>query len=238
MSSFHQNKIAIVYDFDKTLSPKDMQEFGIFDHIGAQSSDFWADVKKVRDETKAEELLVYMKKMIFAARDEKSEFTQEKLISLGKDIEFFNGVETWFDRVNSYVSEIAGDTPIHVEHYIVSSGLRDMIKGSKIAEKFKRIYACEFMYEDGKPIWPARIVTDAAKTQYIFRINKGVLDPVEDGINDHMPESERAIPFSNLMYIGDSVTDIPSMAVVMKNGGHSVAVYDPLKADDQSHMNK
>ena len=238
MKIFHQNTIAIVYDFDKTLSPKDMQEFGIFDHIGADPATFWAEVKAVRQETRAEELLVYMRKMIDMAQQKGSGFTQEKLVSLGKDIKFFDGVETWFERVDEYVHELTGDDTVKVEHYIVSSGLRDMILGSRIADKFKRIYACEFMYEGGVPVWPARIVTDAAKTQYIFRINKGVLDPVDGTINDHMPEAERAVPFSNMMYIGDSDTDIPSMAVVMKNGGHSVAVYNPDKKINDEHMQK
>jgi len=236
MSEFHQNKIAIVYDFDKTLSPKDMQEFGIFEHIGMKPQQFWDEVKAERDETKAEELLVYMRKMIHEAKKKDSNFTQEKLRSLGKEIEFFKGVLTWFDRVDAFIGTISGQENVQIEHYIISSGLRDMINGCEIAEKFKRIYACEFIYENGIPVWPARIVTDAAKTQYIFRINKGILNPVKGSINDHMPEMDRAVPFSNMMYIGDSDTDIPSMTVVMKNGGHSVAVFDPKKSDNVDHM--
>jgi len=236
MSEFHQNKIAIVYDFDKTLSPKDMQEFGIFEHIGMKPQQFWDEVKAERDETKAEELLVYMRKMIHEAKKKDSNFTQEKLRSLGKEIEFFKGVLTWFDRVDAFIGTISGQENVQIEHYIISSGLRDMINGCEIAKKFKRIYACEFIYENGIPVWPARIVTDAAKTQYIFRINKGILNPVKGSINDHMPEMDRAVPFSNMMYIGDSDTDIPSMTVVMKNGGHSVAVFDPKKSDNVDHM--
>lgn len=235
--AFTQNKIAMVYDFDKTLSPKDMQAFGIFDHIKVDEAQFWADVKKERDESKAEELLVYMRKMIDLAKAQGSGFTQEKLRELGKQITFFDGVETWFERINEFVRVLTGGQ-VEVEHYIVSSGLRDMIKGCAINENFKRIYACEFIFEDGKPVWPARIVTDAAKTQYIFRINKGKLDPVDGKINEHMPEEMRAVPFSNMIYVGDSDTDIPSMAVVMKNGGHSVAVFHPDKRDDELHMDK
>lgn len=238
MTKFHQNKIAIVYDFDKTLSPKDMQEFGIFDFIGVSPTEFWKEVHDDRDCTKAEELLVYMRKMITRASKDGSEFTQDTLISLGSGIEFFEGVETWFDRVDAFVGEVSGEETIQIEHYIISSGLRDMIMGCSIANKFRKIYACEFIYEGGKPIWPARIVTDAAKTQYLFRINKGILDPIDRRINDHMAEADRAVPFSNLIYIGDSDTDIPSMTVVMKNGGHSIAVHDPIKAKDTAHMEK
>lgn len=215
-----------------------MQEFGIFEHIGVEASTFWPEVKDERQETRAEELLIYMRKMIEMAQKKGSSFTQDKLRDFGKGIEFFDGVDTWFERVDDYVRELSGDNSVNVEHYIISSGLRDMIMGCGIADKFKRIYACEFMYEEGVPVWPARIVTDAAKTQYIFRINKGFLDPVDIKINEHTPEFERAIPFSNMMYVGDSDTDIPSMAVVMKNGGHSVAVYHPDKKDDHDHMEK
>lgn len=215
-----------------------MQEFGIFDHIGMTPQKFWGEVKAERDETKAEELLVYMRKMIREAKKTDSNFTQEKLISLGNDIEFFDGVSTWFDRIDAFIASVAGREKVQIEHYIISSGLRDMINGCAIAERFRQIYACEFIYEDGIPVWPARIVTDAAKTQYIFRINKGILNPVEGSINEHMPETDRAVPFSNMMYIGDSDTDIPSMTVVMKNGGHSVAVFDPDKGKDKGHMAK
>lgn len=227
----------MVYDFDKTLSPKDMQAFGIFAHINVVEREFWDEVHLERDETKAEELLIYMRKMIDLANAQGSGFTKAKLRELGKQITFFDGVETWFDRVNDFVFSIS-QGKVEVEHYIVSSGLRDMIKGCAINENFKRIYACEFIFENDKPVWPARIVTDAAKTQYIFRINKGKLDPVDGKINEHMPEAERAVPFSNMVYVGDSDTDIPSMAVVMKNGGHSVAVFDPDKREDSKHMEK
>ena len=226
---FSQNKIALVYDFDKTLSPKDMQEYGVFGHIGMPAGDFWPQVHHERDETGAEELLVYMRKMIQAAHNKGEDFTKDKFHEHGAGIAFFPGVETWFDRVNQFVTTICPNEEIVVEHYIVSSGLSDMIAGCKIANSFKKIYACEFIYEHGVPVWPGRLVTDAAKTQYLFRINKGLLDPNDKGVNGHMPEFKRRIPFSNLMYFGDSETDIPSMNVTMKNGGHSVAVYGPEK---------
>lgn len=236
MSDFKQDTIAIVYDFDKTLSPKDMQNYGVFDQLSTNPTDFWESVHKERDETQAEELLIYMKRMIDQAEKRGSAFTSAIFKEHGSTIDFFEGVDTWFDRINEFVHTLF-DGEVKLEHYVISSGLADMIRGCAIHDKFHKIYACEFIYENetGKPVWPARLVTDAAKTQYLFRINKGHLEPIDRGVNKHMPQDQRAIPFSNLMYIGDSDTDVPSMAVVMKNGGHSVAVYNPdLKEDEET----
>lgn len=238
IQEFHQNKIAIVYDFDKTLSPKDMQEYGVFGQIGVSGAEFWKEVHKERDETGGEELLVYMRKMIKAAGEKGDDFSLKKFHQHGRTIEFFNGVNTWFDRINSHVSQVCPQSSISVEHYIVSSGLGDMINACEISKYFEKIYACEFIYENGVPVWPGRLVTDAAKTQYLFRINKGILDPNDKDVNAHMEEAKRRVPFSNLIYIGDSDTDIPSMNVTMKNGGHSIAVFHPEKLKDREHMEK
>lgn len=239
MPNFKQDKIAIVYDFDKTLSPKDMQNYGVFEQLSEDPQEFWSSVHNERDETQAEELLIYMKRMIDRAEKQGAAFTRETFESHGSAIDFFEGVETWFGRINNFVKELSCDT-VAVEHYVISSGLADMIRGCSIREEFKKIYACEFIYAEdtGKPVWPARLVTDAAKTQYLFRINKGHLEPTNRDVNKHMPQDQRAIPFSNLMYIGDSDTDVPSMAVVMKNGGHSVAVFNPDSKQDKKTQSR
>lgn len=223
-AEFHQNKIAIVYDFDGTLSPEAMQHYGVLPLLDIKPSDFWQDVKNKRKKQSAEELLVYMREMIKRADHLNVKLDRDSFKEHGAKISFFLGVETWFDRINGYVSQIS-DEAVEVRHYIISSGLKEMIEGCKIADHFERVYACEFIYDHyGHPVWPARIISDSSKTQYLFRINKGILD-VNDPINGHMPNEDRPIPFDNMLYLGDGDTDVPSMAVMMQNGGHAIAVH-------------
>jgi len=233
---FDKNIVALVYDFDGTLSPEAMQHYGVLPSLGIDPSDFWAKVKEKRKANKSEELLVYMKEMIRLANAKEIKLGREQFKSHGDGIKFFDGVESWFDRIDEYVKSISENHEVIVEHYIISAGLKEMIEGCSVARKFKEIYACEFSYDQyGHPDWPSRIISDTSKTQYLFRINKGILD-VNESINSHMPERERRIPFDNMIYFGDGDTDVPSMAVMMANGGHAVAVYppdsDPVKCVD------
>nr|WP_275411550.1 HAD family hydrolase [Shimia biformata] len=217
----------MVYDFDGTLSPEAMQHYGVLPNLGIEPSNFWAEVKAKRKSEKAEELLVYMREMIKLADQKDVKLGRDDFASHGASIEFFEGVRDWFQRINEFVKGLAGGAEIEVEHYIISAGLKEMIEGCDIASEFTEIFACEFLYDkSGHPIWPARIISDTSKTQYLFRINKGVLD-VNESINSHMPTSERRIPFDNMVYFGDGETDVPSMAVVMAQGGHAVAVHKP-----------
>ncbi|SDF77301.1 haloacid dehalogenase-like hydrolase [Celeribacter baekdonensis] len=225
MGDFEQKKIALVYDFDGTLSPEPMQHYGVLSELGVEASDFWNDVKEKKSKERAEELLVYMKEMIDLAEERNVSLDKKAFANHGAKIKLFEGVETWFPRINKYIRDRAPD--IEVEHYIISAGLKEMIVGCSIAKYFKEIYACEFRYnEQDKPVWPARIISDTSKTQYLFRINKGVLD-VNDSINSHMPREERRIPFDDMLYFGDGDTDVPSMAVMMQSEGHSIAVHKP-----------
>lgn len=225
-TTFFQNKIALVYDFDGTLSPQAMQHYGVLPALETEPSDFWSDVKSKRCEERSEELLVYMREMLQLAKSQRVKLDRAQFNQHGETIEFFEGVQSWFQQINDFVADI-GEGQVEVEHYVISAGLKEMIEGCRIAENFKEIYACEFSYDEyGKPVWPARIISDTSKTQYLFRINKGVLD-VNETINSHMPYDERRIPFDNMIYFGDGETDVPSMAVVMQNGGHAVAVHRP-----------
>ena len=229
---FKQNVVALVYDFDGTLIPGAMQQYGVLPALEIEPEVFWRDVRKLRSEQKSEELLVYMREMIRIADFKKLKLGRDQFRQHGAGIEFFSGVETWFDRINEFIETISESGDIEVEHYIVSSGLKEMIEGCRIAGVFKEIFACEFLYDaHGHPEWPGRVISDTSKTQYLYRINKGVLD-VNDSINSHMPLSERRVPFDNMIYFGDGDTDVPSMAVVMANGGHAVAVHKP-NADSQ-----
>lgn len=213
---------AIMYDFDKTLSTKDMQEYAFIPGIGMTAENFWGECNRLTKENSMDQILSYMYVMINEARGKKL-LNRKEFNKLGESVELFSGVSTWFERINAYGESIGVD----VEHYIISSGVKEIIEGTPIAKYFKEIYAAEFLYDDsGVPVWPAMAVNYTSKTQFLFRINKGVLDVTEHReLNEYTPEEERRIPFTNMIYIGDGFTDVPCMKLVKVNGGHSVAVY-------------
>ena len=217
-------KMALIYDFDRTLSPKEMQEFHYIGKLGYQNvGDFWRKCAENSKKTNMDGILSYMELMV----KENPEVTKKELIDEGKFISLYKGVDTWFKRINEYGKKHHVD----VEHYIISSGIKEMIEGTKIAKEFKKIYACSYAYDkNGKVLWPSRVVNYTTKTQYLFRINKGVLDETNDfDLNRKTPEAEKHIPFSNIVYFGDGMTDVPSMKVVLEQGGNTVAVYEDEK---------
>ncbi|MEA4895859.1 MAG: HAD family hydrolase [Oscillospiraceae bacterium] len=215
-----------MYDFDKTLSPRDMQEYAFIPSIKMTPEAFWAECDKMMRENRMDQILAYMYVMFRKAKG-KLLFTRDTLRALGRDVELFEGVESWFRRINVY----AAKRGMKAEHYIISSGLKEIIEGTRIAENFEQIYAAEYCYDDnGEPCWPAMAVNYTSKTQFLFRINKGVLDVTEnDGLNEFMEEDKRRVPFRNMIYIGDGLTDVPCMKLVRANGGHSIAVYQSSK---------
>ena len=216
--------VAICYDFDKTLSPKDMQEFGLIPKLNCSSKEFWDQSNGMAKKEGMDKILAYMMTIIKKAGHDIS-ITKKDFNSLGKDIELFPGVETWFERVN----KIAQEAHVNVEHYIISAGLKEIIQGTSIARFFKGIYASTFLYEaSGKAYWPRQVVNYTTKTQYLFRINKNCLDlSDEDSVNEYREDEERRIPFTNFIYIGDSETDIPAMKIVKNGGGIAIGVYNP-----------
>lgn len=213
---------AIMYDFDKTLCTRDMQEYSFIPGLGITSEAFWAEAGKL-SVGGMDKILAYMYLMLKKAREADKPVRRENFVSLGKDIDFFPGVVDWFDRITAY----GKGRNVAVEHYIISSGLREIIEGSQISDRFKKIYACEFHYDaNGVADWPLLSVNFTTKTQFLFRINKGVLDfSDDDALNRFIPEEERPVPFRNMIYIGDGMTDVPCMKLVKTNGGHSIAVY-------------
>jgi phosphoserine phosphatase len=227
--SFFQNTIALVYDFDGTLSPQPMQEYTVLPKIGAKPSEFWARVNREARETESDKMLVYMRHIIEALDAAKVDVKREDFAAMARKIVYFPGVTTWFGRVNAYVRKRSrGQVSIH--HYLISAGQKEILEGVSIRKHFKRIYASEYHFNHhGVATFPKFLVTDTLKTQFLFRINKG-LENVTESINEHMPESERPIPFQNIIYVGDGMTDVPSMALTKKSGGHAVAVYDPRSA--------
>lgn len=219
--------MAICYDFDGTLSPKNMQEYGFMENLGTTPNKFWARSSKFAKENSADTNLAYMKLMIDVSREKNVVFNRKAFCDYGKSVELYNGVEDWFDRINAYGKSHG----IEVKHYIISSGLKEIIECTSIGKKFECIFASSYIYDpNGIPIWPANVVNYTSKTQYLFRINKGCCD-INDNklINAYIKGDDRAIPFANIVFIGDGETDIPAMRVVKQQGGHSIAVYNPNK---------
>jgi hypothetical protein len=222
---FFQNTIALVYDFDGTLSPQPMQEYTVLPKIGVEPEEFWARVNRDARETQSDMMLVYMRHIIEALELGRIDVKREDFAAMASRIEYFPGVATWFARMNAYVRRRSRGT-VKLHHYLISAGQKEILDGAAIRKHFKRIYASEYHFNHhGVATFPKLLVTDTMKTQFLFRINKG-REGVTESINEHMPEDERPIPFQNMIYVGDGMTDVPSMALTKKSGGHTVAVYD------------
>lgn len=217
--------LAICYDFDKTLSPDDMQAQGYIQSVGYDVQKFWDESNDLTKANDMDNNLAYMWKMVQESEG-RMVFNKEKLAEYGARVKLFDGVEDWFERIRAY-----GKTRnVIVEHYIISSGLKEMIEGTKMARAgaFEKIYASSFYFNDrGVAKWPAQVINYTSKTQFLFRIEKGVLDINDPGVNAYFSPEEIRVPFRNMVYIGDSDTDIPCMKLVNTYGGHSIGVYDP-----------
>lgn len=223
--------LAICYDFDKTLSPDDMQAQGYIQSINYEVSEFWKESNELAKNNDMDQNLAYMYMMASNARG-KVLFTKDTLYEKGSKVKLFPGVKTWFDRINEY----GKNKGVCIEHYIISSGLKEMIEGTEVADKFKKIYASSFYFDkDGVAVWPAQVVNYTNKTQFLFRIEKGVLDINDQGVNSYFQPNQYRVPFRNMIYIGDSDTDIPCMKLVNANGGHSIGVYNS-KTKDKSKV--
>ncbi len=222
-------KIGILYDFDKTLCTTDMQEYSFIKNLDMNSNDFWGEAAKLTKEHELEKILSYMFVMIRECKKRQIPLTEEYLKQCGENVVLFRGVETWFDRINEFGAQMG----VEIEHYIISSGTYEIIQGTPIAKYFKRIYACRYMYdENGEAIWPALAINYTLKTQYIYRISKGILDVTDDyNLNRLQDESLRRIAYRNMIYIGDGMTDIPCMKMVKQKGGKSIALYPAGKSE-------
>ncbi len=227
---FFQNTIAIVYDFDGTLSPQPMQEYTVLPKIGIEPAAFWKQVHKEATETGSDPMLVYMRLMMEKLyKNDDVKITREDFSAMAEKIQYFPGVESWFPRINAYVKK-RSDATVNVQHYIISAGQKEILEGVPIRKFFKQIYASEYHFNQyGIATFPKLLITDTSKTQFLFRINKGK-ESLAESINEHMPESARPIPFQNIIYIGDGMTDVPSMALTKKSGGHAIAVFNPKMA--------
>ena len=227
--------VALIYDFDGTLSPGNMQEYDFIPAVGKSNREFWSDANVLAETQDADPVLAYMARMIQEAQSKGLSLRREAFQESGRNVRYFEGVKEWFSRMNRYAEERG----LRLLHYINSSGLKEIIEGTSIAHEFKHIYACSFLYNvDGIAYWPGVAVNYTNKTQFIFKINKGV-ESVYDTkqVNRFMEEKQRPVPFSRMIYVGDGTTDIPCMRLVKNFGGHSIAVYNPKDEAKRGEMN-
>ena len=225
---FGKKTVALIYDFDGTLSPRPMQEYAFMPKIGVDPKDFWEESNKIAREQQADPLITYMHLLYKKAKEKGVRIDREDLVAQGRDVDLFQGVTEWFSAIQDYVAEHPASQGVELRHYLVSSGLTEIIEGTSIYDQFHNVFASEYWFDAYDLPYPKRVITDTGKTQYIFRINKGIED-LGQSINEHMPEGHRPVPFSNMIYFGDGDTDVPSMAVMRKNGGYAVAVHPPGK---------
>jgi len=217
--------VALIYDFDGTLAPGNMQEHTFLPHLGIDKESFWTEANAMAVAHDMDGILAYMQLMLDKANEKNVSVMRSDFIWFGQGITFFSGVETFFERINAF----AANLNLHIDHHVVSSGLREFILGTPIAKNFRNIFASGFKYnEDGVAKWPALAINYTGKTQYLFRINKGIDNSYDNArVNKFMPGSEKPVPFSRMIYIGDGETDVPAMKMVKYQGGATVAVYNP-----------
>ena len=215
--------IALLYDFDKTLCTTDMENYTFIPALGYTPAQFWQKANSFGRDNHMDGLLAYMYTMIHECREQNRRLDRDFLVRCGRDMVLFPGVREWFRRINAFGQQLG----VEIEHYVISSGLREIIEGSGIAHEFREIYACEFFYnEEGLACWPKLDVNFTNKTQFVYRINKGVLDVSDDKtLNDSMPDDSKRIPFTNMIYVGDGLSDVPCMKMMRAYGGQAIAVY-------------
>ncbi len=230
--------VAICYDYDKTLAPKGSSfDYGFFEKIGTNAKEFWNEVESLRALKTLDDVLSYMYYAVLKAKQNGIDLTKKDFEDFAKNAIYYKGVETWFERVNSYAKKLG----IVCEHYVISSGLKEFISKTSIAKNFKKIYASTYIYdEQNHPIWPAYAINYTNKTQYLYRIKKNCLKENDHTVNEKLIKHGSRIPFQNMIYIGDSETDIPCMSIVVKNGGTSIGVYEdlPVKKELMLHLFK
>ena len=209
--------------FDKTLCTTDMEDYAFIPSLGYTPAEFWGRANAFGWENRMDGLLAYMYTMIQECAAQNIKLDRAFLNHCGESIQLFPGVREWFARINAFGESLG----VQVEHYVISSGLREIIEGSGIAQEFREIYACEFYYnENGDACWPKLDVNFTNKTQFVYRINKGILDVSRDKeLNDSMPDDSKRVPFTNMIYMGDGLSDVPCMKMMRAYGGQAIAVY-------------
>lgn len=217
-------KVALIYDFDGTLSTTDMQDYGLIPEFGMTPEEFWPIANQWSVDNGADQVTGSMYFFVKTAREMGIKLTRKNFQKAGKNIIYYDGVEEWFDRIGKYGKELG----LKIEHYIISAGYEEILEGCKIYKYFKNVFGCSFAYDkDGNPVWPARVVNYSTKTQYLSKINKGLGKYEDRAVNEFMPDEDRPIPFRRMIYFGDGGTDIPSMKLTKERNGTAIAVYNP-----------
>ena len=235
MSKKH-TKVAIAYDFDGTLAKGNIQENSFIPELAMANKTFWRKVKNISKKNDMDETLAYMYFLIHEAYNKGVRVTKSDIKAHGKNVDYFEGVEGFFKQINTY----AKNRNVNIEHYIISSGLKEMIEGTSIARQFKYIFASSFKYDPNDVAeWPSLAINYTTKTQCLFRINKGIKNSWDNStINKYISEEDRDIPFNSMIYIGDGETDVPAMRIVNDKGGTSIAVYTPRTQGGKSTANQ
>ena len=220
----NSTKVGLIYDFDETLSTDYMQSFGLIQSLGMKPKAFWEKANLWSANNNADQITGTMYYFMKTAKEKGVSLSRKTLEEFGKHVQYYNGVQSWFERINNYGQALELD----VEHYILSSGYEEIIEGTEIRKYFKDVFACSYAYgDDGEPIWPARVVNYSIKTQFLSKINKGLGKNDDIAVNEFTPDEERRIPFKQMIYFGDGMTDIPSMKLTKMRGGNAIAVYTP-----------
>lgn len=223
-----KTKVALIYDFDGTLSTTDMQNFALIPELGMKPQDFWREANQWSVDHCADQVTGSMYYFVKMAAEKNIALTRENFAFAGENILYFEGVEGWFDRINEYGRKLN----LEIEHYIISAGYEEILCHCKIRHHFKDVFGCSFAFNDeGRPVWPARVINYSTKTQYLSKINKGLGKLEDRAVNEFMPDNKRPIPFNRMIYFGDGSTDIPSMKLTKERGGNAIAVYNPKDKD-------
>lgn len=223
------NIVAICYDYDKTLAPEEsVYSYGYFDKFGIKDERiFWDEITSNKILSKMDNILASLYYGIYRAKKNGHPLKKQDFVEYGKNARYYKGVETWFDRINAYAKSIG----LEIEHYIISANVKEFIESTSIAKHFKKIYASSYIYdENNEPVWPERVVNYTSKTQYLYRIKKNILNETDSRVNEKIDSKSFRIPFQNMIYVGDSVTDIPCMSILAKEGGNAIGVYEDLPA--------
>lgn len=220
----NSTKVALIYDFDETLSVDYMQSFGLIQSLGMKPDTFWKKANLWSANNNADQITGTMYYFMKTAKEKGVSLSREDLKNFGRNIEYYNGVLTWFERINNFGRAL----DLEIEHYIISSGYEEIVEGTEIRKYFRDVFACSYAYgENGQPVWPARVVNYSIKTQFLSKINKGLGKNDDIAVNEYTPDEERRIPFKQMIYFGDGMTDIPSMKLTKERGGNAIAVYTP-----------
>lgn len=229
----NKTKVALIYDFDETLSTQYMQDFCLIPQFGMTPDEFWAKANQWSRENGADQVTGSMYYFMKTAKEMGIRLTKENLKECGKGVIYFPGVLEWFERINRFGASL----DLEIEHYIISSGYEEIMAGTEVSKYFKDIFACSYAFgDDGTPVWPARVINYSIKTQYLSKINKGLSKNDDVAVNEFTPDEERPIPFKRMIYFGDGMTDIPSMKLTKERGGNAIAVYDQSATSKQKAL--